>query len=362
MQAPFYAGLGDYFVGGEWRADTNHNTLMAVTNVGAKATDALLTLHYDNGERKYELQQRIEPGEQMWLNFADLIHRRVADRKGRLLPADLTSGTYDVRDLDPGKGGNLIVGGLALDTTLGRRPQPGIAHCCPVGGPEFVPSQIDVLPDGLQDLGIWGVDECNGNQEDISAYFGQWWSQDTSIATLAYEQAKGVSPGFTNGEAEGCLPLADCSCQIFYPEVPAKVYVPTATAITGQIYSYAINSNNAPLLCTGTQQGWYREVQKIVTDQWGDGIILEGQSLYENVTVGKPNQLGIGTVNQGEAVTNANGNFTDTFYVCSSACPGSGQTDASQAIEDDLPDGWGDYNLSPNALVYECSSITVNGQ
>jgi len=67
-------------------------------------------------------------------------------------------------------------------------------------------------------------------------------------------------------------------------------------------------------------------------------------------------------VNQGQAETDANGNFNDTFYVCSSKCPGSGQTDASQQIDDVLPWGTGPYYLTPNALVYKCTSITVNGK
>jgi hypothetical protein len=64
----------------------------------------------------------------------------------------------------------------------------------------------------------------------------------------------------------------------------------------------------------------------------------------------------------GTAVTDGNGQFSDTFFDCSALCPGSGQTDASQVITDVLPNGSGPYSLSPNTLVYECSSITVNGK
>ena len=66
-----------------------------MTNGGAKATDALLTLHYDGGKKRYELQQTIAPGDQMWVNLNQLIRNRVPDRKGNLLPVDLKSVTYD---------------------------------------------------------------------------------------------------------------------------------------------------------------------------------------------------------------------------------------------------------------------------
>ena len=65
----------------------------------------------------------------MWLNFADLIHRSVPDRKGNVLPADVTAGTYDLEDLKPGLGGNLIEGKVALDKTWGHLTY-GCLTCC----------------------------------------------------------------------------------------------------------------------------------------------------------------------------------------------------------------------------------------
>jgi hypothetical protein len=85
-ETAFSDNLGGHFVGGEWRVDATRNALVSVINGGTRSTDALLTPHYDNGDKKYEMQQTIQPGDQMWLNFADLIHNRVADRKGNILP------------------------------------------------------------------------------------------------------------------------------------------------------------------------------------------------------------------------------------------------------------------------------------
>jgi hypothetical protein len=117
MQTLFSDVLGGHFVGGEWRADATHNALAAVTNGGNHSTEVLLTLHYDGGKQKYEMRRTIKPGDQMWLNFADLIHNRVPDRKGHVLPADLTSATYDLQDLSSGPG-SLLDGSLLVDNTL----------------------------------------------------------------------------------------------------------------------------------------------------------------------------------------------------------------------------------------------------
>jgi len=47
----------------------------------------------------------------------------------RMLPADVTSGTYDLEDLNPGLGGNLIEGKVAPDKTFGHLTY-GCLTCC----------------------------------------------------------------------------------------------------------------------------------------------------------------------------------------------------------------------------------------
>lgn len=139
------------------------------------------------------------------------------------------------------------------------------------------------------------------------------------------------------------------------------VQVPTGSAITETLVSHALSSGASP--CATGQAGWYRQVQKIVTDQGGSNVVVAGQNLNEIITIGTPNNLNITGTQTGTATTDANGNFDDTFYVCSAQCPSSsGQTDATQAISDVPPPGGGPYNLSPNSLVYECTGITVNGK
>jgi len=99
LQSPFSPTVVGHFAGGEWRADSTHNHILSVTNSGQKPANTLLSLHYANGAKTYEMQQTIPPSDQMWINLASLISDRVPDRKGNLLPADLTSGTYDVQQI-----------------------------------------------------------------------------------------------------------------------------------------------------------------------------------------------------------------------------------------------------------------------
>ncbi len=204
MQTLFADVMGDHFVGGEWRANATHNALAAVTNGGAHPVDALLTLHYDSGKQKYEMQRTIKPGDQMWLNFADLIHKRVPDRKGHVLPADLTSATYDLQDLSSGPG-SLLDGSLLVDNTWGHHLLPPVESCCGIfnGSPAFNPDAIDMFMGDTDLVFVDGTDSCTNGQEDITVEFLDWWVDFPGIAAMTTGKVKGVSPGFTNGYASG---------------------------------------------------------------------------------------------------------------------------------------------------------------
>ena len=88
---------------------------------------------------------------------ADLIHNRVVDRHGNPLPADLTSSTFDVRDLTPG-GHNLTESSLAIESTLGYQAvPPPCGSCCADTDPFHTPDPGCVIIDGLEDLSVSGA-------------------------------------------------------------------------------------------------------------------------------------------------------------------------------------------------------------
>ena len=78
--------------------------------------------------------------------------------------------------------------------------------------------------------------------------------------------------------------------------------------------------------------------------------------MRDSIAIGSPNDLGIGSAETGEEDTDANGTWQDRYHVCSSGCPGTGQTNASQSWT------WDDVELeNENTIVYKCGSITVDG-
>jgi hypothetical protein len=198
----FTGGIGGHFVGGEWPVDANHNEIAAITNIGANPTNALLTLHYDNGEKHYEMQQAIQPGDQMWVNVAELVRNRVPDRKGNTLPADLSSVTYDLRDLTPG-GHGLMVNALATDASHGPGAVPLYGLCCGYSNLTFDPSEVTIPIGGNDSPSVMGEDECNQEENDISPSFTSWVSNAPGIAKLTYKKVQGLAEGSTTGLANG---------------------------------------------------------------------------------------------------------------------------------------------------------------
>jgi hypothetical protein len=247
LEAPFSDNLGNWFMGGEWRVDANHNQLMVVTNSGQKPTDALLTLHYDEGgkSKSYEMRQTIQPGEQMWVNLAELIRNRLADRRGNLLPADLVNGTYDLRDLGP-RPGALTISSVMPDSVRGNPAGAPLATCCGVYSAAFFPDLISVLDMGLPfDFTAQGTNECTHSPEDLFTDVISWWSGNPAIAKVTPGKVQGSATGTTtaNGETD---PIyvgmgTNCILKYFYPIAPVTVF---AFGVTGKNYIFVGSDPN----------------------------------------------------------------------------------------------------------------------
>jgi len=165
----------------------------------------------------------------------------------------------------------------------------------------------------------------------------------TSPASTLTSRAsrRGVPGTYVEASENGCQSEGSGS-------PPPVVQVPTASRIVSTI------TNGPATDCpAGQGAGWNRVVLKIVTDQQkpSQDIVAAGQILTETVTLGTPNNLGIGTVGTSMGMTDALGHFQDRLRVCSTACPGStGKTVATQVIKD-VYNG-APFTLSPNTFTY----------
>jgi hypothetical protein len=92
---------------------------------------------------KYELEQALQPDEQMWIDVGKLIREQVPDKNGKLLPQDLASGSYQFRDLTDKFIGSLYEGKVVYDKTFGHVTY-GCAGCC-----GYTQTQLSFNPMGI---------------------------------------------------------------------------------------------------------------------------------------------------------------------------------------------------------------------
>src|SRR5260370_14630244 len=169
--------------------------------------------------------------------------------------------------------------------------------------------------------------------------------------TLSTQMTATFTP---NGSANGLQSVTvtvngqTSNSSTFYSQIPTSVQV--RTTITQGAAS-----------CSAGFQGWARVVSNELVDQTNQtplGVIAQaGVAMADTITVTTPNDPGIRGTQTGTQTTDANGAWVDSYFVCSSVCPGStGSTHATQTWT-----GNGVNLAHANAIVYTCSSITLDG-
>ena len=201
-QTPFSDQLSDHWVAGKFEVDSTHNSLISVTNAGKKPTEAVLTFHYNHGQNEYEIRRTIAAGDQLWLNMGDLIRNQLPDIKGRTLPADLTSGTYEIREPDRNNDPSIFEGKIIVDKTYGHLAY-GCTTCCGDGYPA-----ITADPDWLEwnasnDLYVVATNSCTGYEDDLTGQFSGWGTDNSSIATMNSNLVTGVGVGSAHASSSG---------------------------------------------------------------------------------------------------------------------------------------------------------------
>jgi hypothetical protein len=224
-QTPFSDQLSFHSVGSLWEYDAQHNSLITVGNGGTKPLEAALIINYNEGTQKYELERSLQPDEQMWIDVGKLIREQVRDKNGNVLPPNLTSGSYELRDLTNKGVGQLFEGKIIYDKTYGHVTY-GCAVCCGYAGNAFAWMEYDplgILNGGTASDVILATDNCSGQDVDVTLAFQNNWSTgNPSIATVdAYGTHTGRSVGttssFTSGELESSNQAQQCPLRTVSP-------------------------------------------------------------------------------------------------------------------------------------------------
>jgi hypothetical protein len=206
-QTPFSDQLTFRWEGGMWEYDPYHNSIITAGNGGTKPTRTAFTIFYNQGAQRYDLEQTLQPDEQMWIDVGKLIRERVPDKNGNALPADLTMGSYEFRDLTNIGVGTLFEDKVIYDKTYGHVVY-GCGGCCgyrPGAKPYYDP--IGVPLSSTSSDGVNAYDTCTQFWDDVSgAFFNNWTSANHSIATVdGVGTHTGVGLGSTTSATHGYL-------------------------------------------------------------------------------------------------------------------------------------------------------------
>jgi hypothetical protein len=153
------------------------------------------------------LEQNLQPGEQMWMDIGKLIRENVPDKTGKTLPSDLTTGSYEFRDLTNKGVGSLFEGKIIYDKTYGHVTY-GCALCCGWSIPTPLwYDPISVIITSFQDDGVYAWYPCENQYDDVStAFYNGWSSGAPSVVTVdSYGTHHGVAVGSTTSQTFGVL-------------------------------------------------------------------------------------------------------------------------------------------------------------
>jgi hypothetical protein len=205
-QTPFSDQLAVQWEGGMWQYDPQHDSIITAGNGSTKPTQVAFTIFYNQGTQKYELDQTLQPGDQIWMDIGKLIRESVPDKNGNTLPASLTSGSYAVRDLSGTRVGTLFEGKVIYDKTYGHVTY-GCAACCGWGIPYpwFNPLPVPVSVNAGN--GMWASYPCESEIDDVSSnFYNNWTTGNHAIATYdSTGTALGVAPGSTTSQTHGSV-------------------------------------------------------------------------------------------------------------------------------------------------------------
>ena len=134
-----------------------------------------------------------------------LIREHIVDKSGKILPADLSMGSYEFRDLTNRGVGTLFEGKVIYDKTYGHVAY-GCANCCGYSNVTTIFNPLGIPFQSASDNGVQARDNCDGTTYEVSGDFYNWSAANTAIATATLSGTHtGVSIGSTTSHTQGVL-------------------------------------------------------------------------------------------------------------------------------------------------------------
>ncbi len=270
-QTPFSDRLSFAWKGGRWEYDTQHDSIITGGNGATKPIPVALTLFYNGGKEKYELQQTLQPDEQLWIDVGKLIRERVPDKNGKTLPLGLDSGSYEVRDLTAAGIGRVFEGKVIYDKTYGHAAYGCGGQCC-YNTPYLTNNPLGIPFQGTAGNGVNTSDNCGGPPVNVSSTFwGNWKTASQSIATVNTTgthtgMAAGSTTSSTSGQIQQTYGRYQCTVQTRTPSGGDHVQIPSSLKVLS-ISTLPTGTSGDYGCLTGSDYGIKLDIKYQVLDQ-----------------------------------------------------------------------------------------------
>jgi hypothetical protein len=155
----------------------------------------------------HRVSDYLAPDQQTWTDLGKLIRDQVPGKDGKTIPPSVTSGVYQIEDLDDALIGPLYEAKLIVDRTNGYAAY-GCYECCGADSLEMLTNPMGLQVKGSQNQSVISLNTCYGQHINVTNDMTKWSTADTSIATASGRLIAGVGPGSTNQLASGQVPTS----------------------------------------------------------------------------------------------------------------------------------------------------------
>ena len=324
------------------------------------------------GVRFYLTELHLAPHETRAINLRNLRDAQTPDFKKNKIPAAATEGGVSWIRLDevPVTGRVVVIsrdGGVASAYDCCTCPCPASYQGCVIRPPP--PSCLG--PHAIMQCSCTATyQSCNG----ADSYFDETGSATWSCSNASVASFDSTTRGLLHAHAAGSATISASYSGIKYqvacqPQPCTGGCIATQTTDSGSStcnvqvpYSVGVVKTvvQGAASCASGQAGWSRTVYLQLYDQNTPAQPMQIPLINkaDSIQVDQPNPLGAGNTNTGSHNTDDWGQWPDTYFLCSTACPGSaGEADALQYWTAN-----GNPLRHANLVIYKCGSITVNGK
>ena len=213
-----------------WSTGNGDDTMITIWNPADEAQDFVFTLFYTGGHYGYPIH--LEPRTTQSLNISEIIHSRIPDADGNLIPLSVQSGSAEISG-PQGENQEILV---VIDAGIYnvRKATCGTLYCSTCDGETAAWINLNpftvAVGNSIQQTS--GYEYNTGTQYDTTSS-SSWSSSNTSVATVSTGLTNGVSVGsatLTSAYFQS-VPVFDHPCQyVTPPSCPYAYTTPSPNA------------------------------------------------------------------------------------------------------------------------------------